>query len=126
MRNYLNNFIFTFLLFCVLLLGVSTTSSAVSIGPIEHDMALSIAKDFSLFNENSGSKAVPHNPFSDCTLKNDCSPHKHLNTSISTPPLIINTEREISSLHDYSQIISDTRHKPKDTTPILHSPPPKS
>ncbi len=126
MKDYLNNFIISFLLFWVLLLGFSTTSTAVNTGPLEHGMVLSTSKYFSLFNEYSGSKAMPYNPFSDCALKNDCSPHKHLNTSISKPLFIINTESGISSRYVYKKIISDTRLKPKEIIPILHSPPPKS
>ncbi len=126
MKDCLNNFIFSFLLFWVLLLGFSTTSTAVSIGPVGHEMALSTSKYFSLFNEYSGSKTIPYNPFSDCALKNDCSPYKYLNISISKPLLIISTVRDISSLYVYKKIISDTRLKPKEIIPILHSPPPKS
>lgn len=118
--------ILSVLFFVTISLGLTDTSYGISY-KVKGEVALAdLSRDIALLSVDSQGREIPHNPFSDGVLRKDCSPNKHLNTSISKPQLIINIEREISSLHDYNKIISDTRLKPKDIMPILHLPPPKS
>ena len=126
MKNFFKSLVLSLLFFLVILLGLSETSSANFLDRKGHVVNLSQSGVFSVSSESSESKSIPHNPFSDCALKNDCSPYKYLNISISKPLLIINTERTMPSLHLYKTITSATHPKPKDIILILHSPPPKS
>ncbi len=125
MKDCMKKLIFLFLLISVLLLGFGTTSTAVSFGPVEHEIDLSALEYFSLFNEYSGSKAIPYNPLRDCVIKNDCKLVKYLNVTLSKPILTM-TLIEIPILPHNEKLTISKHLNLYSIILLLPSPPPKS